>query len=67
MFLTFNKNKLYAALTVVIGIILSADLIFLIIFQESALIEGVPVIFALISMPIVILSERKAKEGTYAA
>lgn len=65
--INFKKNKLYAALTVVIGIILSADLIFLIIFQERALIEGVPVIFALISMPIVILSERKAKEGTYAA
>lgn len=65
--INFKKNKLYAALTVVVGIILTADLIFLIIFQESALIEGVPVIFALISMPIVILSERQAKEGTYAA
>ena len=65
--INFKKSKLYAALTVVVGIILTADLIFLIIFQESALIEGVPVIFALISMPIVILSEKKAKEGIYAA
>ena len=68
LFLTnFKKSKLYAALTVIIGTILAADLIFLIIFQETALIEGVPVLFALISMPIVILSERKVKEGAYAA
>lgn len=65
--INFKKNKLYAALTIIIGVILAADLIFLIIFQENALIEGVPVIFALVSMPTVILKEKNTKEGAYAA
>lgn len=65
--INFKKNRLYAALTVIIVTILAADLIFLIIYQENALIEGVPVIFALVSMPIVILSEKEVKESAYAA
>ncbi len=65
--INFKKNKLYAILTIIVGIILAADLIFLIIFHENALIEGVPVIFALVSMPTVILCEKNTKEGAYAA
>ena len=36
-------------------------------FKENALIEGLPVIFALISMPCAILHKRKTKEPLNAA
>lgn len=48
----FHKNNIYKALTIIIGSILVIDLILLIIFQETALIEAVPIIFGLIILPI---------------
>lgn len=48
----FRKSKIYKVFTIIIGSILITDLIFLIIFQENALIEAVPIIFGLIILPI---------------
>lgn len=48
----FRKNNIYKVLTIIIGGILIIDLILLIIFQETALIEAVPIIFGLIILPI---------------
>lgn len=48
----FHKNNVYKAFTIIIGSILIIDLILLIIFQETALIEAVPIIFGLIILPI---------------
>lgn len=48
----FHKNNIYKAFTIIIGSILIIDLILLIIFQETALIEAVPIIFGLIILPI---------------
>lgn len=48
----FNKNRFYRAFTIIIGLILFIDLILLIIYQETALIEAVPIIFGLIILPI---------------
>lgn len=47
----FKKNVFTAVLTVIIAVILITDLILLIIFKQNALIEALPVIFALIVMP----------------
>lgn len=47
----FKKNTINAVLTIIIALLLIADLILLIIFKQNALIEAVPVIFALIAMP----------------
>jgi len=47
-----NKGRLYKAFAVIIGIILFCDCIFLLIFKETALIEAVPIIFGLITLPI---------------
>lgn len=51
----FRKNIFVAVLTVLIGIILVFDLILLLIFQQNALIEAVPIIFALIVMPLTLI------------
>lgn len=48
----FHKNNIYKLFTIIIGSILIIDLILLIIFQETALIEAVPIIFGLIVLPI---------------
>lgn len=50
--LQFNKGILYKSFTITIGIILFSDCIFLLIFKETALIEAVPIIFGLITLPI---------------
>ena len=50
--LNYKKGKLYAIFTYIIGAILITDLIMLIIFKETALIEAIPVLFALILLPI---------------
>ncbi len=65
--INFKKNLFYAFLTVIIGLILLTACICLFIFKENALIEGLPVIFALISMPCAILHKRKTKEPLNAA
>ncbi|MDE6111543.1 MAG: hypothetical protein K2F65_06480 [Eubacterium sp.] len=51
-FLNAKRNKVFTYFTWIIGTILIADLILLLIFKESALIEAVPVLFALIVLPI---------------
>ena len=48
----FKKNTFSAVLTVIIALILITDLILLIIFKQNALIEGLPIIFALAVMPV---------------
>lgn len=50
--LNYKRGKLFAVFTYIIGAILITDLILLIIFKETALIEAVPVIFALILLPV---------------
>ncbi len=47
----FKKSNIYKALSIIIGSVLIIDLIMLIIFQETALIEAVPIIFGLIILP----------------
>lgn len=47
-----NKSKFHRVTTIIIGTILTGDFILLLIFQENALIEAVPVIFGLIILPI---------------
>ncbi|MDE6723777.1 MAG: hypothetical protein K2J55_06225 [Eubacterium sp.] len=51
-FLNAKRNKTFAYFTYIIGSILIVDLILLLIFKETALIETVPVIFALIILPV---------------
>ena len=63
--LNYKKSKLYAVFTYIIGAILIVDLIMLILFNENALIETVPVIFALITLPIVNFTDF-FKEKSYA-
>lgn len=50
--INFKKSVLHKIATVIIGIILLSDLILLLIFKETGLIEAVPVIFGLITLPI---------------
>lgn len=47
----FKRNIFNAVLTVLIAVILITDLILLLIFKQNALIEALPVIFALVIMP----------------
>ncbi|MDE5604290.1 MAG: hypothetical protein K2I73_01765 [Eubacterium sp.] len=51
-FLNYKRNKMFSVFTIIIGFILIADLILLLIFKETALIESVPVLFALIILPV---------------
>lgn len=64
----FKKSIFNAAFTVIIGLILLTDLILLIVFKQNALIEGVPIIFALAVMPVTqaLSTRQKAKELTNA-
>lgn len=48
----FKKNIFNSVITVIIGLILITDLILLIVFKQNALIEGIPIIFALAVMPV---------------
>lgn len=63
--LNYKKSKPYAVFTYIIGTILIVDLIMLILFKQNALIETVPVIFALITLPIVNFTDL-FKEKAYA-
>ncbi len=66
----FKRSVLNAVLTVIIAFILCADFILLLIFKQNALIEAVPVIFALIAMPVTIAAEtvkKKSKEYSNAS
>lgn len=64
--LNYKRSKLFAIFTYIIGAILIIDLIMLIIFKQNALIETVPVIFALVTLPIVNFTDL-FKEKAYAA
>lgn len=66
----FKKDTFNAVLTVIIGLILITDLILLIIFKQNALIEGLPIIFALAVMPAtqaVFTLSNKSKETANAS
>lgn len=60
--LNYKKNIWCRILTFMIGIILAADGILLLIFKQNALIEAVPIIFALIVMPLTVFIQ---KDKTY--
>lgn len=64
---SFGKSLFYKISTVIIGLLLFADLILLLIYKETALIEAVPIIFGLIIMPLTILTHKTDKEYTYAS
>lgn len=64
--LNYKRSKLFSAFTYIIGAILIVDLIMLIIFKQNALIETVPVIFALITLPVMNFTNL-FKEKAYAA
>lgn len=51
-FLNFGKSKMFKIFTVIIGAVLIIDLGMLLMFKETALIEVVPVLFALIILPV---------------
>lgn len=51
-FLNFSKSKMFKIFTYIIGAVLMIDLGMLLIFKETALIEAVPVLFALIILPV---------------
>ncbi len=53
--LNFKKHIFYGASTIIIGVLLITDLIFLIIYKQNALIEAIPILFALIIMPVTLL------------
>ncbi len=65
-FLNFKRNRIFMAFTYIIGFILITDLVLLLIFKETALIEAVPVLFALIILPILNFTEL-FKDREYAA
>ncbi len=50
--LNYKNGRLYAVFTYIVGAILLCDLALLLIFKQTALIEAVPVLFALVIMPI---------------
>lgn len=56
-FLNAKRNTVFTYFTWIIGSILIIDLILLLIFKETALIEAVPVLFALIILPILNFTE----------
>lgn len=57
---------MFATFTYIIGLLLITDLILLLIFQENALIEAVPILFALILLPTLNFTNL-FKEKAYAA
>ncbi len=64
----FKKSLFFSVFTVLIGLILVTDLIFLLIFKQNALIEALPVIFALVLIPITLyIPVKKEKEYADAA
>lgn len=64
--LNYRKSRIFAIFTYIIGLLLITDLILLLIFQENALIEAVPILFALVLLPILNFTNL-FKEKAYAA
>lgn len=62
----YKKSRMFALFTYIIGLILVADFILLLIFKENALIEAVPVLFALIILPVLNVTNL-FKEKEYAS
>ena len=62
--LNCKRHWIYSAATIVIGLLLITDLVFLIICKQNALIEAVPILFALIAMPLTLIID---KEKDYAS
>ncbi len=65
--LNSKKGAFYSVICTAVGVILIADLVLLLIFQESALVEAVPVIFGLIIIPITVFKVNAKKEKIYAS
>ena len=65
-FLNYKRSKMFSVFTFIIGSILIIDLILLLIFKETALIEAVPVLFGLIILPVLNFTSL-FKEKEYAA
>ena len=69
--INFKKSNYFKALTIIIGLILIVDLVLLLIYKETALIEAIPVLFGLIILPVTALKYRninqKTKEFQYAS
>ncbi len=62
--LNFRRHRLYAIATIVIGVLLITDMIFLIAYKQNALIEAVPILFGLFIMPLTLFID---KEKDYAS
>ena len=69
--INFKKTNYFKVLTIIIGLILIVDLVLLLIYKETALIEAIPVLFGLIILPVTALKYRninqKTKEFQYAS
>ena len=69
--INFKKSNYFKVLTIIIGLILIVDLVLLLIYKETALIEAIPVLFGLIILPVTVLKYRninqKTKEFQYAS
>ncbi len=69
--INFKKSIYFKVLTIIIGLILIVDLVLLLIYKETALIEAIPVLFGLIILPVTALKYRninqKTKEFQYAS
>ena len=69
--INFKKSNYFKVLTIIIGLILIVDLVLLLIYKETALIEAIPVLFGLIILPVTALKYRninqKTKEFQYAS
>lgn len=64
---SYKKSLFFKILSFIIGLLLITDLILLLIYKETALIEAIPIIFGLIIMPITILTDKTNKEYAYAS
>ena len=49
--------------TFIIGLILTSDMVLLLIYKETALIEAIPVLFGLIILPATALKYRDIKQN----
>ena len=61
--INFKKSNYFKVLTIIIGLILIVDLVLLLIYKETALIEAIPVLFGLIILPVTALKYRDIKQN----
>ena len=62
--ISFKKSNYFKVLTIIIGLILIVDLVLLLIYKETALIEAIPVLFGLIILPVTALKYRNINQKT---